>query len=83
MKWLITLALLSSPALAQQPEMPPVDRDLWQAMQQAFGNISMPMQAHQQILQIMQGVEQQAAQRKAQKDPANVGQALQAPQAKQ
>jgi hypothetical protein len=52
---------------ARAQEMPPIDRDLWQAMQQAFANVSMPLQAHQQIQQIMQGVEQQAAQRKAQK----------------
>lgn len=72
----LVLGLLASSAIAQQPEMPPIDRDLWQAMQQAFGNISMPMQAHQQILQIMQGIEKEAAQRKSQKDGP-------APQAKQ
>lgn len=59
---------------ASAQEMPPIDRDLWQAMQQAFANVSMPLQAHQQVQQIMQGVEQQAAQRKAQTaNPATQG----------
>jgi hypothetical protein len=68
------LTALSGMAVAQQPEMPPVDRDLWQAMQQAFSNLSMPLQAHQQIQNIMQGVEQQAMQRKAQRDAAQAKQ---------
>jgi uncharacterized protein YneF (UPF0154 family) len=57
-------------SVARAQEMPPIDRELWQAMSQAFGNISMPLAAHQQIQQIMQGVEQQAMQRKAQRDAA-------------
>jgi hypothetical protein len=66
----LLILLVATPAFAQQADMPPIDRDLWQAMQQAFSNISMPLPAHQQVQQIMQGVEQQAAQRKAQKDAA-------------
>jgi hypothetical protein len=57
-------------AASRSQDMPPIDRDLWQAMTQAFANISMPLSAHQQVQQIMQGVEQQAAQRKSQRDAA-------------
>jgi hypothetical protein len=66
--WVFAFLVSSFPAAAQ--EMPPIDRDLWQAMSQAIANLSMPLQAHQQAQQIMQGVEQQAAQRKAAKDAA-------------
>jgi len=59
--WWIGIMVVAS----RSQDMPPIDRDLWQAMQQAFANISMPLAAHQQIQQIMQGVERQAAQRKA------------------
>jgi len=66
----LAIVLASTSAFAQQPDMPPIDRDLWQAMQQAFANISMPLPAHQQVQQIMQGIEQEAAKRKVQKDAA-------------
>jgi hypothetical protein len=67
----LCLSLFAVPALAQQqPDLPPIDRDLWTAMSLAFGNISMPLPAHQQVQQILQSVEAQAAQRKAQRDAA-------------
>jgi len=64
----LILLALGSPAFAQQPELPPIDRELWSAMAQALGNVSMPLPAHKQVQQIMQNVEQEAAHRKASKD---------------
>jgi hypothetical protein len=54
--------------------MPPIDRDLWQVMQQAMGNVSMPLTAHQQVQQVqqvMQNVEKEAMQQKVAKDAAS------------
>lgn len=66
MKFIIAslLVLSSIPAYAQQIEMPPIDRELWNVMIQAIGNVSMPLPAHQQVQQILQNVEQQAAQKR-------------------
>jgi hypothetical protein len=48
--------------MAQAPAQPyfPPDAELWRQMKEAFGTISMPLAAHQQVLQIMTNVEQQA-----------------------
>jgi hypothetical protein len=62
----IVAILFSLPAAAQ--EMPPIDRDLWQALSQGLAAISMPLAAHQQAQQIIQGIEAEAAKRKIQKD---------------
>jgi hypothetical protein len=73
----IAFILLSSAAHAQ--EMPPIDRDLWQAMGSAISNLSMPLSSHEQAQQIIANVERQAAQRKAQKDAAAAAKAQEAP----
>lgn len=62
----IVAVLFSLPAAAQ--EMPPIDRDLWQALSQGLAAISMPLAAHQQAQQLVQGIEAEAAKRKLQKD---------------
>jgi hypothetical protein len=45
----------------------PPDEELWRNMSQAFANISMPAQAHQQVQAIMQQVEREAKQRAVKK----------------
>ena len=62
----IVAVLFSLPAAAQ--EMPPIDRDLWQALSQGLAAISMLLAAHQQAQQLVQGIEAEAAKRKLQKD---------------
>lgn len=63
----IVMAVSSAPASSQQREMPAIDRELWDGMAQAFGAVSMPLPAHQQVQQIMQNAEREALSRQMQK----------------
>lgn len=56
------LALAISAAHAQ--EYSPPDEALWRAMQEAFAKLAMPLDAHQQVQQIMRNVEAEAARKK-------------------
>lgn len=57
------LATFSSAAMAQQAVV--IDRELWATMTGAIAETSMPLSAHQRILQILQNVEKEAAERAA------------------
>jgi len=64
MRKLAILALmLATPAAAQQPAFAPLDEAAYNAMLQAFAQISMPLTAHQQVQQIMQAAERESAAR--------------------
>ena len=72
MKTMLRLAVAAAviaavPARAQQPAFAPPDEQLWRQMSEAFSQLSMPMQTHQQVQQIMLNVEQQAQVRALQK----------------
>lgn len=54
---------LSTAAMAQQTVV--IDRELWATMTGAIAETSMPLSAHQRILQILQNVEKEAAERAA------------------
>lgn len=61
---IVALTLLASTvALAQDYAAP--SAALWNQMVQAIQGVSMPLTAHQQVNQIMQGVQQQALQEAA------------------
>lgn len=59
-----TAALIFSANVARAQELK-IDADLWAAMNQAIGSVSMPLQAHQQIQQILAGVQREAQARAA------------------
>jgi hypothetical protein len=54
-----------------QPHYVPPDLDLWTQMTQAFNELPISLNAHQQIMQIMQQVQQQAMARERQKAAAS------------
>jgi hypothetical protein len=58
MRTIIALLLTVSPALAQ--DYAPPSRDLWNQMVQALQQLPMSATAHQQMSQILQGVQAQA-----------------------
>jgi hypothetical protein len=70
MKILLALLFLIVPAYAQEsrPYAPP-EQELWQQMITALQGVSMPLQAHQQVQQILRAIEQQAMQQQMRKKP--------------
>lgn len=68
---IILAVLVSTTALAQeQPAFAPIERDLWESMQRAFGDISMPLPAHQQVISVMQQVAREAQMREMRRKAA-------------
>lgn len=64
MKLLLAAALLALTIPAYAQEFAPPDEALWRAMTEAFAKIAMPLDAHQQVQQIMRNVEAEAARKK-------------------
>jgi len=65
--------LLATPVFAQTPYVPP-DRDLWETMTQALGEVPASARAHQQIQTILQTIQREAQAREKAKEQKPVGQ---------
>lgn len=59
------LVLLATTAAAQGPEYVPPDKELWQEMRRALGDVPMSLTAHRSIQSVLESVEREARNRAA------------------